>query len=142
MPATTPRVALPVRRAATQCVVLQVLATAASIVGGRDAGLQILGLIGALLATLGAAWYTTGGRFPGALSRGGPGGVAGLLGAGFAVTLITGFWAAVQQRLSPERWDAMHVIEVLLYIATFLVACTLAFWCITAVVERDRSRKS
>lgn len=122
-------------------IVLEILSTlSAAFTDTEPKPLWIAG--GAIVFTLGAGWYTMGRRFPGALSSGPAGGWAGLLGATFAVGLITGLWGAVEQRLAPETWNAGGLLTVVLYFLTFIVGCTLAFWCITEVVLRDRARKS
>ncbi|WP_394160106.1 hypothetical protein [Galactobacter valiniphilus] len=116
------------------------VATALNVALGAPVGLQAVGLTGTLVAVFGAAWYTVGTGFPGALSPGAKGGVSGLVASGFALTLITGFWSAVQQRFSPAAWELGAVVSLILYGFIFLLACTLAFWCITELVVRDRAR--
>ncbi|MDR2255013.1 MAG: hypothetical protein LBE25_03280 [Arthrobacter sp.] len=120
--------------------VLSIIATVLNVLLGAPLGAQALGLAGAFVATFGAACYTVGTGFPGARGEGLRGGLSGLLASGFALSLITGFWSAVQQRLSPAAWDVGAAVSLLLYIVAFLMACTLAFWCITELVLRDRQR--
>lgn len=127
-------------RLALVLAVLSVVATVLNVVLGAAIGGQVVGLAATLVAAFGAAWYTVGTGFPGALSPGTKGGVSGLVASGFALTLITGFWSAVQQRFSPAAWDLGAVVSLVLYGFIFLLACTLAFWCITELVLRDRAR--